>query len=136
MVLKLCIFFSILYISTISSNIRVSMAYVTFSPMSSLSNWVLMGTGLILGSAQLFINMPYRLNLVVLLVGIIAFALGLSRTNQGKVFSTYLADTKKELKRVTWPTNTETIRSVWLVAATVFIASLFWWLIDSAITKI
>jgi preprotein translocase SecE subunit len=47
-----------------------------------------------------------------------------------------LSESKKEIKRVSWPNHQETLNSVWMVSAFVSFAALFWWLVDAAITKV
>ena len=89
-----------------------------------------------MGLLQPFFSLPYlvKLLLIALIVGGVFFFF--ARTASGQVFLNYLNDSKKELRRITWPTTQETMNSVWIVSAFVVFAAAFWWLIDAAITKV
>jgi preprotein translocase subunit SecE len=70
----------------------------------------------------------------ILLTAILGFVF--SKTKTGKSFFDYLNESKKEIKKIAWPSHQETLSSVWMVSAFVVFAATFWWLIDGAITKV
>ena len=92
------------------------------------------------------------MSLLLLLAGIVAFyyfseirlfyrvlglfvVIGLSgfivyQTNFGKTIYTYVADSKIELKKVTWPTKQETTQTALGVLVIVVIIGILLWLLD------
>tara|TARA_Y100000992_G_scaffold86024_1_gene55165 strand:+ start:74 stop:451 length:378 start_codon:yes stop_codon:yes gene_type:complete len=92
------------------------------------------------------------MSLLLLLAGIVAFyyfseirlfyrvlglfvVIGLSgfivyQTNFGKTIYTYIADSKIELKKVTWPTKQETTQTALGVIVIVVIIGILLWLLD------
>jgi len=92
------------------------------------------------------------MSLLLLLAGIVAFyyfseirlfyrvlglfvVIGLSgfivyQTNFGKTIFTYVADSKIELKKVTWPTKQETTQTALGVIVIVVIIGILLWLLD------
>ena len=92
------------------------------------------------------------MSLLLLLAGIVAFyyfseirlfyrvlglfvVIGLSgfivyQTNFGKTIYTYVADSKIELKKVTWPTKQETTQTALGVIVIVVIIGILLWLLD------
>lgn len=72
---------------------------------------------------------------VGVIVGCIIVALGLLyATHQGKGFVRLLRDSRIELRRVTWPTKQETIKTSWQVLVVVIIAALILWAFDYMIS--
>lgn len=64
---------------------------------------------------------------VLILVAIAALAM----TNQGSAFKTLLLDSRVELRRVTWPSKSETTHYTWQVAVVTGILALLVWLLDT-----
>jgi preprotein translocase subunit SecE len=58
---------------------------------------------------------------------------GVERANPIKKLVEFLSDVKRELKKVAWPTRSETLASTWVVIALTFIFSIFFFLCDSAL---
>ena len=55
---------------------------------------------------------------------------GSNQTNFGKTIYTYVADSKIELKKVTWPTKQETTQTALGVIVIVVIIGILLWLLD------
>ena len=51
-------------------------------------------------------------------------------TSQGKAFIVLLADSRVELRRITWPTKIDTLHTTWIVLVVVFVMAIILWLID------
>lgn len=47
----------------------------------------------------------------------------------------FFAESKQELKKVTWPTKQQTITSTWVVMAVTFVLAIFLGLVDLAFSK-
>jgi preprotein translocase subunit SecE len=56
---------------------------------------------------------------------------GVSKTNPIKKLVDFLADVRRELKKVAWPTRSDTLASTWVVIAITFIFSIFFFMCDS-----
>lgn len=68
---------------------------------------------------------------VLALVGIVAIALAIGyQTRQGKSLWAYLLDARTELRKVVWPTRTETTQTTIIVIVVVVITGLFLWSMD------
>ena len=69
---------------------------------------------------------------IAVILGCIVLAMGLIYlTHQGKAFIGLLKSSQLELRRVTWPTKSETISTTWQVLIVVIIASLILWSFDT-----
>ncbi len=102
--------------------------------MFSIHKIGLFGSFLIAG-VPFIVTMPRSLGLVVFLTAMILFVYSYSKTTQGNQCFNLLTETQRELKKVVWPTQQETLQSLVLVGVSVFCASLFFWMIDSFITN-
>lgn len=51
-------------------------------------------------------------------------------TGQGRTTSTFLGTARVELRRMVWPTRTETLQTTLIVFVLVMIVALFLWLLD------
>jgi preprotein translocase subunit SecE len=51
-------------------------------------------------------------------------------TSQGKAFVVLLKDSRVELRRITWPTKTDTLQTTWVVLAVVVVMAIILWLMD------
>jgi len=58
---------------------------------------------------------------------------GVEKVNLIKKTIDFLADVRRELKKVAWPTRSETLASTWVVIAITFIFSIFFFLCDSVL---
>ncbi|GAC1382009.1 MAG: preprotein translocase subunit SecE [Aquirhabdus sp.] len=68
---------------------------------------------------------------VGVVAGMIVVALVLLyTTSQGKAFVLLLKDARTELRRITWPTKTDTLQTTWVVLAVVVVMAIILWLMD------
>ena len=68
---------------------------------------------------------------VLALVGVVIVALLICyQTVVGKTMWAYLQDSRTELRKVVWPTRTETVQTTLIVSVMVVIAGVFLWLLD------
>lgn len=51
-------------------------------------------------------------------------------TSQGKAFVVLLKDSRTELRRITWPTKTDTLQTTWIVLVVVVVMAIILWLMD------
>jgi len=51
-------------------------------------------------------------------------------TSQGKAFVVLLKDSRMELRRITWPTKTDTLQTTWVVLVVVVVMAIILWLMD------
>ena len=66
---------------------------------------------------------------VVTTMIVLAFVL-LYITSQGKAFVVLLKDSRTELRRITWPTKTDTLQTTWIVLVVVVVMAIILWLMD------
>lgn len=55
---------------------------------------------------------------------------------QGFSFKTYLKETNSELKRVTWPTKSELLKSTGVVLTVCILSTMLVWAVDSILSGI
>lgn len=67
--------------------------------------------------------------LLLLVLGLI------SLTQKGKVWGAFVEESKKELRKIVWPTRQETIQTTIVVVLTVVIAALFLWVVDAVLVQ-
>jgi len=58
---------------------------------------------------------------------------GIGRQNPLRKLIDFLVDVKRELKKVAWPTRSDTLASTWVVITITFIFSIFFFLCDSVL---
>ena len=72
-----------------------------------------------------------------IVIALIVFAIGcLAFTNQGKGFKTLLSDAGVELRRVTWPTKSETFQYTWQVLLVIGIVAVIVWVLDNIFNRL
>jgi preprotein translocase subunit SecE len=72
--------------------------------------------------------LPYR---VLALLAVTAVAIVIAyNTVAGKTLWTYAQDSRAELRKVVWPTRTETLQTTLVVAIVVVVVGLFLWVLD------
>lgn len=108
----------------------------SFYPMGARSNWLFYAVSSILVAAQFYLNMPVRMKILVILLASALVLYAISRTEMGHKFLAYLSDTRKEIRKIVWPTQQETMKSVLMVALFVMGAAIFWWFVDALIAKL
>ena len=72
--------------------------------------------------------LPYRV-LALLAVTVVAIVIAYN-TAAGKTLWTYAQDSRAELRKVVWPTRTETLQTTLVVAIVVVVVGLFLWVLD------
>lgn len=83
-------------------------------------------TGFYYYAEQFFL--PYR---VLALLAVTAVAIVIAyNTSAGKSLWTYAQDSRAELRKVVWPTRTETMQTTLVVAIVVILVGVFLWLLD------
>jgi preprotein translocase subunit SecE len=83
-------------------------------------------TGFYYFAEQYFL--PYR---VLALLAVTAVAIIIAyNTAAGKALWTYAQDSRAELRKVVWPTRTETLQTTLVVAIVVVVVGLFLWVLD------
>ena len=76
-------------------------------------------------------DLLYRVVGVVILILIAAgFAL---QTERGKAFVGLLKDTRLEIRKIVWPTISETRQTTFIVVVVVIIMAIILWLVDAAL---
>jgi len=69
-----------------------------------------------------------RVGVIVGAVLVAVVALGL--TSQGRGLFGLMQDSRHELRRITWPTKTDTMQTTWVVFLVVVVMSILLWLLD------
>lgn len=65
----------------------------------------------------------------LIVVGIVS-ALIASQTQKGRLFRAFMGDANVEVRKVVWPTRTETIQTTLVVIFVVLLVGVFLWLVD------
>jgi preprotein translocase subunit SecE len=107
----------------------------SFYPMGARSNWLFYAVSIFLIAAQFYLNISVRMKILVILLASSLVLYAVSRTELGQRFLAYLGDTRKEIRKIVWPTQQETMKSVLMVALFVMSAAVFWWIVDAMIAK-
>ena len=68
---------------------------------------------------------------LLLLVGLIIAGLIFFKSPQGKRLSTFINETKIELRKVVWPTRDETVKTTGMIIVAVVIVAIFLWIVDA-----
>ncbi|BAF61854.1 preprotein translocase subunit SecE [Candidatus Vesicomyidisocius calyptogenae] len=66
-----------------------------------------------------------------LLTGFLLSGFVFFKSPQGVRFSSFLIETKIELRKVVWPTRDETIKTTGMIMVAVVIVAIFLWIIDA-----
>ena len=74
-------------------------------------------------------SLLYRTIGLVVVVGIAAFIA--AQTAKGREVLEFLSDSRTEVRKVVWPTRSETLQTTALVIACVFVIAIFLWILDS-----
>ncbi|MDQ5939072.1 MAG: preprotein translocase subunit SecE [Pseudomonadota bacterium] len=88
---------------------------------------------IVAGIAAFYYFSDFRLLYRVLgLIAVLGVAVGmLATTAWGASITTFIADSKIEVRKIVWPTKDETTRTTLLVFAMVSVVSLVLWLLDT-----
>ena len=91
---------------------------------------------IVIGSLVMFYLDPLGLittlyKVLILLAGFVIAALIYFRTPQGKRLSSFIKETKIELRKVVWPTRDETVKTTGMIMVAVIIVAIFLWIVDS-----
>ncbi|OCG04001.1 preprotein translocase subunit SecE [Gilliamella sp. wkB112] len=85
-------------------------------------------------------NDIYQPNTIVRIIAVVVISLLTLliafTTNKGKVFFAFLQESRKELRKVVWPTRKETVQTTLLIAAITVIVGLALWGMDSLFRSI
>ncbi|MCO6560825.1 MAG: preprotein translocase subunit SecE, partial [Gilliamella sp.] len=73
--------------------------------------------------------------IVVAVISLLTLLIAIT-TNKGKSFLLFLQESRKELRKVVWPTRKETAQTTLLVAAITLIVGLALWGMDSVFRSI
>ncbi len=68
---------------------------------------------------------------LLLLVGLVIAGLIFFKSSQGKRLSTFINETKIELRKVVWPTRDETVKTTGMIMVAVVIVAIFLWIVDA-----
>ena len=104
-------------------------------PNSSLQDTLKMaaaGLSLVVGVALFYMldeNILFYRVLSVLSMAVVA-AILYFMTARGKVTAEFLRGSRIELQKMVWPTKSETLHSVLIVFAAIFIIAIFLWMLD------
>ena len=101
-----------------------------------MQNYLLWIIGLILIGVAVYGNYYYAMEpllyrVIGVLVILILSLLVILRTNEGKEALTLILDSRKEIRRVVWPTRTETTQTTLIVIAAITFMGLVLWGLDS-----
>ena len=101
-----------------------------------MQNYLLWIIGLILIGVAVYGNSYYAMEpllyrVIGVLVVLILSLLVILRTVQGKEALTLILDSRKEIRRVVWPTRTETTQTTLIVIAAITFMGLVLWGLDS-----
>ena len=101
-----------------------------------MQNYLLWIIGLILIGGAVYGNSYYAMEpllyrVIGVLVILILSLLVILRTNEGKEALTLILDSRKEIRRVVWPTRTETTQTTLIVIAAITFMGLVLWGLDS-----
>jgi preprotein translocase subunit SecE len=102
----------------------------------SMQNYLLWIIGLILIGVAVYGNSYYAMEpLLYRVIGVLVILtlslLVILRTNEGKEALTLILDSRKEIRRVVWPTRTETTQTTLIVIAAITFMGLVLWGLDS-----
>lgn len=95
--------------------------------------WLFVGILLLAGiiANYHFGNQPVSLKIAGWVVLICMIAGVVFQTSQGRKLWEFIQESRMELRKVVWPSREETIKTTLLIIATVTIASLIFWGVDS-----
>ena len=101
-----------------------------------MQNYLFWIIGLILIGVAVYGNSYYAMEpllyrVIGVLVILILSLLVILRTNEGKEALTLILDSRKEIRRVVWPTRTETTQTTLIVIAAITFMGLVLWGLDS-----
>jgi preprotein translocase subunit SecE len=71
---------------------------------------------------------------LVLLVGLALAGFVFFKSPQGVRFSSFLIETKIELRKVVWPTRDETMKTTGMIMVAVVIVAIFLWMVDALLS--
>ena len=101
-----------------------------------MQNYLFWIIGLILIGVAVYGNSYYAMEpLLYRVIGVLVILtlslLVILRTNEGKEALTLILDSRKEIRRVVWPTRTETTQTTLIVIAAITFMGLVLWGLDS-----
>jgi preprotein translocase subunit SecE len=65
------------------------------------------------------------------LLGVVLVAIGVAyTTSQGKRLSVFMVNARTEVRKMVWPTRTETLQTTLMILLIVLILAIFLWLVD------
>jgi preprotein translocase subunit SecE len=71
---------------------------------------------------------------LVLLIGLVLAGFVFFKSSQGVRFSSFLIETKIELRKVVWPTRDETMKTTGMIMVAVVIVAIFLWMVDALLS--
>ncbi len=71
---------------------------------------------------------------LVLLIGLVLAGFVFFKSPQGVRFSSFLIETKIELRKVVWPTRDETMKTTGMIMVAVVIVAIFLWMVDALLS--
>lgn len=71
---------------------------------------------------------------LVLLIGLVLAGFVFFKSPQGVRFSSFLIETKIELRKVVWPTRDETMKTTGMIMVAVVIVAIFLWIVDALLS--
>jgi preprotein translocase subunit SecE len=71
---------------------------------------------------------------LVLLIGLVLAGFVFFKSPQGVRFSSFLVETKIELRKVVWPTRDETMKTTGMIMVAVVIVAIFLWMVDALLS--
>ncbi|MBT6276254.1 MAG: preprotein translocase subunit SecE [Chromatiales bacterium] len=74
-------------------------------------------------------SLLYRTIGLLVVAGVAIFVAG--QTGKGREVYGFLRDARTEVRKVVWPTQTETLQTTGIVVACVFVIAIFLWILDS-----
>ena len=94
---------------------------------------------IVVASLVLFYLDPLGLSTIlykvlVLLIGLVLAGFVFFKSPQGVRFSSFLIETKIELRKVVWPTRDETIKTTGRIMVAVVIVAIFLWMVDALLS--
>jgi preprotein translocase subunit SecE len=94
---------------------------------------------IVVASLVLFYLDPLGLSTIlykvlVLLIGLVLAGFVFFKSPQGVRFSSFLIETKIELRKVVWPTRDETMKTTGMIMVAVVIVAIFLWMVDALLS--
>ncbi len=89
-----------------------------------------------LAGFYMYADQPLLYRVLGLVAAVIVAAIIAFTTARGRSLASFMQDARTEVRKMVWPTRSETIQTTLVVFVVVFILALFLWFIDWILTRL